>query len=282
LVHRCAPSKVTPILQLLAIELVDRLRHPFYELAKRHNSHFPSTRSEQSRYRDGKLVVAVTPSPRSRVPRAAIAALAIVLVALGILGFVSCSGDDSSKPHASGSTTVPSATKKVHALKIGTVRIESVGPPLQLSKGTRKAVLASAQQYVDTGVYGPLDSGAVASGYAALFESPIRSAATTADRGALTEVPVGKAKKYSAKASPVAVSGLVDGSGALVFLATNFRMEEKVTTASGPLRILRNVELTFVPNGKQWRVTAYRVVATRKTAVATTTTTARTARTTTP
>ena len=111
---------------------------------------------------------------------------------------------------------MPPKTKKVQALKIGTVHIESVGPPLQLSKGTRKAVLASAQQYVDTGVYGPLDSGTVASGYAALFESPIRAAATTVDRGALTEIPVGKADKYSAKASPVAVSGLVDGSGALV------------------------------------------------------------------
>ena len=210
------------------------------------------------------------------MPRAAIAALSIVVVVvLGILLFVSCSGGDSSKPHASGSTTVPSATKKVHALKIGTVHIESVGPPLQLSKGTRKAVLAAAQQYVDTGVYGPLDGGTVASGYSALFDSPIRKAATTVDRGALTEIPVGKAKKYSAIASPVAVSGLVDGSGSMVFLATNFRMEEKVTTASGPLRILRNVELTFVPNGKHWRVTAYRVVATRKTTVASTTTTAR-------
>jgi PBP1b-binding outer membrane lipoprotein LpoB len=97
------------------------------------------------------------------VPRAAIAALSIVVVvALGILLFVSCSGD-SSKPHAAASTTVPPKTKKVHALKIGTVHVESVGPPLQLSKGTRKAVLASTQKYVDTGVYGPLDSGAVAS-----------------------------------------------------------------------------------------------------------------------
>jgi hypothetical protein len=228
--------------------------------------------------------VAVTHSLRFRAPRAAVVAASIVvIVALAILAFVSCSSG-SSKTRAAGTSTStrPPATKKVQALKIGTVHIESAGPPLDLSKTTREAVLASAQRYVDTGVYGPLDSGAVATGYATLFETPIRTAATTVDRAALTELSVGKAEKYSAKASPVAVSGLVDASGALLYLATNFTMQERVTTASGPLEVTRIVELTFAPNGKHWQVTAYRVVATRKTGLATTTTTARSGSGTTP
>jgi hypothetical protein len=226
----------------------------------------------------------VTLSSRSRALRAAAAALSIALVlALATVAFVSCSGG-SSKSRAAGSTTSapPSKNKKVQPLKIGKIDIASVGPALKLSKKTRKAVLASAQQYVDTGVYGPLDTGAVTSGYAALFEAPIRTVATSTDRKALTEMPVGEAEKYSANASPVAVSGLVDASGALLYLATSFRMQEKVTTKAGRLLVNRNIELTFAPNGKQWRVTAYRVVTTRKSPVATTTTTARSGSGTTP
>src|SRR5262249_37199482 len=68
---------------------------------------------------------------------------------------------------------------------------------------------------------------------------------------------------YSASAGPVELSGLVDSSGALLYLATDLTLHEKLATAAGNYKVDRAIELTFSPSGKKWLVTAYRVDATR-------------------
>ena len=104
----------------------------------------------------------------------------------------------------------------------------------------------------------------------------MRGSATTTDQDALTEMPIGKVDKYSEKATPVAITGLADGTGAIVYLASNFTVTTNATTTDGAATLARNVELTFVPSGKDWVVTAYRVHALRKLPTGTTTTVAST------
>ena len=85
---------------------------------------------------------------------------------------------------------------------------------------------------------------------------------------------VGKATKYSEKATPVKISALADNGGTLLYLATNFSLRVAARTDAGQVGITRDVEFTYARTGKDWRVTAYRVRTVRRLPKATTTTTA--------
>jgi len=77
-------------------------------------------------------------------------------------------------------------------------------------------------------------------------------------------VGVAKVSGYTESSTPVAFTGLVDGSGTLLYVATNFNVKVKATTASGPMTIVHNVEFTFAPGpNKSWLISAYRVHTTR-------------------
>jgi hypothetical protein len=152
--------------------------------------------------------------------------------------------------------------------------VQSWGPTTQVPKAAQQALLASANNYVNAAVLTPLDTGKVGGGYANLFDAAVRGNATTSDQDVLTELPVGKVGKYSEKTTPVAINGLADGSGAIVYLATNFAVTTNATTTDGKATLSRDVELTFSPQGKKWVVTAYRVKALRKLPTGTTTTVA--------
>jgi hypothetical protein len=190
-------------------------------------------------------------SPRFRSIFAVVCALVVFTAACGGSG-------KKSQPHT---TTTP---PNVHTrpLTLGPIDIESAGPDLTLNKDTKAAVLKATQDYVDSAVYAPLDRGTVGSGYAELFDSSIRAAATGRDAHALTE-SMHNVSGYSASATPVELSGLVDSSGALVYLATDLLLIETLTTAAGNFKVNRSIELTFSPNGKKWLVSAYRVKSTR-------------------
>jgi hypothetical protein len=196
------------------------------------------------------------------------------LSCLVFVALAGCSGggDDSGK--AQGVTAEKSAIGTAAALKLGAIDLQAVGAPPSLDKQTQAALLAGAQTYVDSAVYEPLQSGKVGAKYATLFDTSIRTAATDTDAPAMTETNVGKVDDYKATSTPVAVSGLADGLGGILYLSTNFDVNVKATTAAGPLTIKRSVELTWAPNGKQWTVTAYRTAATHKLPKRTTTTTA--------
>jgi hypothetical protein len=161
----------------------------------------------------------------------------------------------------------------VQQLKVGTVDLESAGPPLSLNGATKAALLAASQKYVDSAVAAPFATGKVDPGFATLFDPSLRAIVTGLDGATLTDATIGKASRYSASAHPIAVSGLVDGSGALLYLATNFDLTEHATTPAGTFAVARKVEFTFAPSGKSWNIVAYRVSATRTSVTGTSTTT---------
>jgi hypothetical protein len=190
---------------------------------------------------------------------------------VAVAALASCS---SAHKHAAPPAAVKAAViAHVQRLKVGSVDLETAGPQLSLPKKTQAAVLAAAQQYVDSAIATPLSSGTVDPAFATLFVPALRPVATTTDRATLTDEKIGKASRYTATAQPVAVSGLVDASGALLYLATDFNLSEHVTTPAGTYGVLRAVELTFAPRRGSWDVVAYRVTTTRSSRAATTTTT---------
>ena len=186
----------------------------------------------------------------------------VVLLAL-VVALAACGGSGKHQAKASANGT-PKVSNKETDLTVGTVTVETAGPDVNLGKPQQKAVLAASQTYLDSAVIAPLTSGAVGAGFAPLFDPSIRGAATGADNATLTDAPIGKVKKFNQTASPVAISALADGSGAFVYLASNFTVNVKATTADGPATLTKNVELTFAPAGSKWTVTAYRVTALRK------------------
>jgi hypothetical protein len=199
----------------------------------------------------------------------------VLLIALAVMALGACSGDDkkAARTDEQNTQTAKNATKQT-ALKIGNVKFETFGPMTELDKSVRKAVLANSQKYVDAAILTPLDTGKVGDGYSEVFDGSVRESALGKDRGALTEEAMGEVDKYEQNASPVTVSGLADNTGTLLMTATQFVVLVQANTPEGNVAISHDVELTFSPVGKEWRVTAYRTTTVRKLPNGTTTTVA--------
>lgn len=188
------------------------------------------------------------------------AALLLVVVAAG-----ACSGDDKKSPAESNqSTESGSATRRTQVLKIGSTTLQRVGTRGRITPETQRAVLASAQRYVDRAILAPLETGKPGRGYPALFVAGLRPAATGADKRVLTDLAVGPTTAFVEKPSRVALTGLADQSGALLYLATKFSVQVQASTPGGPMTINRSVELTYERVRRTWLVTAYRVKVTRR------------------
>lgn len=179
------------------------------------------------------------------------------------------SGGNSGK--AQGGTAVKTDAGKIAALKLGFVKLESAGAQPDLDAKTQKQMLQGAQTYLDSAVGEPLATGKVGAKFAQLFEAGLRNSATVTDATALTEAPVGKVETFDVTGSPVAVSGLADATGAIIYLSTKFDVNVKAMK-DNPITLKRSVELTWAPSGQGWSVTAYRVLATRNLGGTTTTT----------
>jgi hypothetical protein len=197
---------------------------------------------------------------------AVLAATAALVVVAG------CSGGGGKKSHPAAPTTTTVSGNAPIVLTLGSVGVDSYGPTVKMPSDVQKAALAEAQAYVDAAMTAPYNTGKLGPKYASLFDTGVRGHATKADVGVLTDVRIGKVK-YTAKSSPVVVSGLADTTGKFVYLAGQFTVKADITTKNGPIQIRRDVELTFAPSGKSWTVIAYRAHVTRKLPSGATTTT---------
>jgi len=192
----------------------------------------------------------------------------------GALVLAACGGGSRHSATDPTVTTPKVLAVKTSILRIGSVDVESAGPQEQIPTAVGKAVLTSAQAYIDNAMFSPLQNGTIGVHYPYLFDSGVKPAATGADEGALTDLGVGKVEKLSTTATPVALSALVGNLGDFMYVATNFDVVVKGNVDAGPLTITHHVELTFAPQGKAWLVTAYRVQTVRKLPTTTQNTTA--------
>jgi hypothetical protein len=197
-------------------------------------------------------------------------------LALGLSLTLAACSSGSPKAKSTTTTTRPKVLAvKTSVLKVGSVDVQSAGPPnVQIDPATGKAVLDVAQAYIDGAFFGPLKTGQIGAGYGAVFDAGVKVAATTADQSALTDLTVGKVSSLSSSATRVGLSAFAGSLGQVVYVATDFGLTLYATVAGGPMTITHNVELTFAQTGKSWLVAAYRVQTVRRSATGTTTTTA--------
>ncbi|MFM8971785.1 MAG: hypothetical protein ACKOOG_03915, partial [Actinomycetota bacterium] len=145
-------------------------------------------------------------------------------------------------------------------------------PGLTLPPAARKAALRSARAYVAAALTAPLETGRTAPAYAGLFAPSLRAAATGPDAAALTDAGLPSPTDYRSKATPVQLDAFAGPDGRIAFVAPRFTVTTEVTTADGPVRLQRNVELTLTARGPVWPITGYRVIVNRARPPAPTTT----------
>jgi len=207
------------------------------------------------------------PSPRkssNNLRSAAIigGSLAVVVVLAIIVAIVAGGGSKAKKPqHVANSAGL--------ALKIGTIDVQSAGPPARINSSVQQSVLDSSQTYVDDAILAPLEKGRLDQAYAQIFDRGVRRQATGADRATLTEVRTGTLKGLKATATKVRLDGMGDQTGKLVLVAATFGVDVSAKGSGGPVKIQRLAELTFAPDGGRWAVTAYRVGVKRTTSAQT-------------
>lgn len=207
-------------------------------------------------------------------PRLRTASLALPLAFSLVVAACSGGGGDKSSSTTRRATTT--TTVAPVAITLGGAHVESAGPDVKLDARTQQAILAATKNYVAGAILGPLRSGRIGAAYVGLFDGNVQRQARTTDREALTDITVGKASKgFTTKVTPVRIEGVADQAGKVLYLASIFQVHTTTTTPSGPVSINRAVELTFMPEPRKWKVTAYRALTTRKSAAGTTTTTAR-------
>jgi len=201
----------------------------------------------------------------------------LALAVAAVLALSACSGDDDDSSGSADERPTTSTAAPVEAevaLTRGEAVVAGAGGDIALDEPTRQAAVDAAQQYVDAAMIAPLTDGAVPEEYAALFDTGVQASAIAADRAVLTDEGIpAPTETPTITATPVRIDGLAAADGTLTFLATTFSVTVDAETASGPVAVRRNVELTYAPSGSTWLVTAYRVTVERDIADAGTSTT---------
>lgn len=187
------------------------------------------------------------PGPRT------LALVGIVALAVSTTG---C-GRKSTEPEA------PEVERVRPELTVGAVEVASVVPGKTLPPGARDAALRTARAYVAAALTAPLETGRPAATFAGLFAPSLRAAATGPDAAVLTDTGLASPTDYRSKASPVELAAFAGPDGRIAFVAPRFTVTTDVTTATGPVRLQRNVELTLTARGSAWPITGYRVIVNR-------------------
>jgi hypothetical protein len=202
---------------------------------------------------------------RARVTRKPAVSITIGVVVIAVviaawLLLTSDSGDKTVAHSPKTTTTRPSREPPRLKLVIGPVHVQSIGPPAQLPKSLRRALLATAQRYVDDAIIAPLEQGHAIPGYAKMYDPGVKGRALGRDLDKLTEVKMGfRRKRVFASASRVRVDALGAPSGRVALVALTWSLNVDTITSKGRLAIRRHTELTFDKEFGKWLVTAYRV-----------------------
>jgi hypothetical protein len=203
--------------------------------------------------------------PALRSSAVARALRATVAVTLLVVVLAACSGGGSHDRTATPSThsASASASRRTNLLTVGAAKVQRAGSRGVFRDRTRRAVLASAQRYVDRAILAPLETGTLGHGYAGLFVAGIRPAAVGPDRGVLTDLAAKRAATLTEQSTPVAFGALFDKSGELLYVSTTFSVKVRAAVPAGTIAINRTVELTWERVHASWLIAAYRIKVTR-------------------
>lgn len=187
-----------------------------------------------------------TKSRASRSPRAAFVACTVATAAC--LALVAAPAGAAKKP------------KAVVAMTPGEVTVYKVaGDPQPLPDTVRDSVMATLTGYVNAATVKPLRKGAADDAALAGTLAPVVAARLAGpDRAVLVDEGLPKSvSKIKVGATPIALTGLVDGDGNVVLVTANLDSTTTTKTAKGKLSIKRAGELVLTPDNGTWKISGY-------------------------
>lgn len=188
------------------------------------------------------------PQPKTRASRAGRAALLACVAA--VVAVVATT------PPA-GAAKKPKAVVKIAP---GNVTVYKTGDaPDAIPADVQTAVMTTLNGYLNAATVKPLQKGtADDAALGATLAAPVVARLTGADRAVLVDEGLPKSvAKIKVTGTPVALTGLADGSGNVVVVTAQIDTTTTTKSAKGPLRITRSGELVFEPDNGAWKITGY-------------------------
>ncbi len=190
------------------------------------------------------------------------------LLALALAGVVVVAGCSSGGGGSDEREAQPEATQPVTAdvgFSVGSVNVESAGPPTELPAPVVEQITALVDTYVQRATVDPL-TGKDADAVSELFTPFAAATLEGPDRASLVDEGIGPATKdIAAKTATVNLDGLADRAGNVVLVAATLALDIETATDAGPLRIARLGELVLVPEGFDWKIGSYDLAVERDT-----------------
>jgi hypothetical protein len=197
---------------------------------------------------------------------AIVGGVAVVAAAGVVVALALSNGNDDSATSTHAATTASHSTTV--ELPLGSVSADSAGPAVTVGPDQSQQVRAVLDTYVKDAMVQPLRSGTpVTADLGAVFDATTLASASTTDRGALLDEGLPKVTgDLTVVASPIALVGLGDQSGALTLVtaATVLDVHGQTVAKGAPLHIVRRADFVLAPDGAGvWKVTGYDIVVTR-------------------
>ena len=181
LVERRTARVRAPLCEAFLVDLLGRLRQAIDEFPESHCK-FLSLDTEEYVTQMASWRVVPSPSPVRTKLRTALIVAASIVVDRGGRG---PAREHSPTPAATKPTT-DEARANVRGrdsalkLEIGTVDVQSAGPPAKVKPPVRQRVLRRAQAYVDDAILAPLETGRSTTATQKLFDPVVKAAASDA------------------------------------------------------------------------------------------------------
>jgi hypothetical protein len=199
---------------------------------------------------------------RSRPIQIAVVAVSVVLLGVAALIYFVQSGGDDDEDKARPSRKSVSGNVQ---LVLGGIQNANAGAPATLPDDAANQIMQAVGTYVDGGLVAPVKTGKPPTDLSALFDAGTQAALQGPDKDVLFEN--GQPERtgdFLPAAQPVTITALSDGTGQFVLATAGFAYTSEVGVTGGTLKTARNIALTFISEGGQWKITGYDVLVLRE------------------
>ncbi|MEA2972872.1 MAG: hypothetical protein QOG82_1330 [Actinomycetota bacterium] len=198
------------------------------------------------------------------------------VAALACLAMVAGACSKDSKGAAGRATTTTEVPVPIAFTTTSFDVVATADPAEGAAAGAQAGIEATFRRWLDEDILGPLRSAVPAGDLRHNFTAVTgERVATTPDRAAFASDGLPPVTGLKAETATLAVVGLTDLDGQIPIATVHLELKLHGTAEGTPLTVEHAGELVLVPDGDGWKIDSYDVRATRDTAGAATTTTAK-------
>jgi hypothetical protein len=195
---------------------------------------------------------------------AAASMLALLVAAAFFFFFFRGGGDDNDGDGGGGKNKQNQITISDLELTVGGVYQANAGPAVQFPPEGQTAVTDTVGAYLQGGMIDPVTEGEVPEELTQYFDAGTAARLAGPDRAVLFDEDLPELSgSFTPTAQPIIITALSDGTGAFVLATAAVNYEATAETEDGEVKIVRQMELTLLPEGGLWKITGYDVILVR-------------------